>query len=208
MVGIINNNSNNNDRPITYLQIKTHQLAGYFLQLEREIVSDYDLGKRLIPKIIRINFQNTYYNDLGTNPDSKVTDNRQVIYEYNSGVIRETRLYGDNKSTFDPNGTTGMVDIPSFSIIFYNLETKIREILRINKILDQRKIAKKTTDKNLSNSDRILLKRNDEHLSKLRKTYIKELVGICKEHLFHLDNHYENKEDNTDRKISTEDLLL
>lgn len=180
----------NDNRPITYLQIKTHQLAGYFLRLERETVLDNELGKRLIPKKIRMSFYNTYYNDIGTDPDSKITDNRQVIYEYISGGVNETRLYGDNITT-DYNG---MVDIPSFSIIFYNLETKIREILKINKILNQRKIEKKTIDNNLPLSDRLLLKRNDENMIKLKRTYIKELIGICKEHLFLTEENNNNKE--------------
>jgi hypothetical protein len=207
-------------KPITYLQIKTHQLAGYFLHLERKKVFDGNLGggssdddyktcHKYIPHKLNIKFHNTYYNDIGTNSDSKVTDKKEVLYEYSMypndyGKINEIRWNdGNNRDKFIM-GNTGMVDNTTFHIIFYNIETKIREILKINKILDQRKIDKKTTDKHLSFSDRLILKRNDEHLIKLKRTYLKELVGICKEHLF-LD---EDKSKNTEELEIIEENMI
>ena len=180
------------DDPInTFLQIKTHQLAGYSLHLERKKVSDDDYSQRYIPDKINIKFQNTYYNDLGTKSDSKVTNKKEVSYEYNSGYISELRWNNDHYT----NQHTGMVDIPSFCIIFYNLETKIREILKINSALDQLKKNKKYGSSHLSQSDRLILKKNIEYFTKLKRTYLKELVGICKEHLFLVTEENNNKEE-------------
>lgn len=177
-------NTGDNNGTTTFLKIKTHQLSEYSLCLERKQVFDHENVSQYkhIPYRINIRFQNIYYNDIGNDSDSRVTDKKEVIYEYNSGYISEMRWNSDDDGQFT-TANTGMVDIPSFCAIFYNLETKIREIFRINSTLDQVKKDRKYGTI-LSHSERLLLKKNHDNLTRLKRAYIKELVGICKEHVF------------------------
>lgn len=191
----------------TYLIIKTHQLAKYFISMERLMVldtSNYDEEEhftafKYIPYRIKIRFEGSYYNDVNTTKENKITDIKQVWYEYstysgNYGQIEELRWI-DDECVISP---ADKLDNTNFHIIFYNLETKVKEILDIEKRQKQRNIEKKTTYRTLTDYDRSLLKKEEIKLKKLKKTYLRELIGVCKEHLFFIDNRFENKDDDAE----------
>lgn len=186
--------NNNDETSCIYLDIKTHQLASYFLSLERISVLEHSddevITERYEPHKIEIKFEGSYYNDVSTKPENKITEKKQVQYKVsrfsgNFGQIEEKRWFGNENDEYTDYPSTKL-DNNTFPITFYDLETKVKEILEINSRLKERKKYKKKNYRTLSEYDRSLLRKEEKKLEKQKRAYIREIIGICKEHLFQL----------------------